>query len=214
MRPPSRTSLFAAARLWDHAAVAAALAQAPELATASDPQGRTALHLACAVKPQSSAQLAEPNGLKTVTALLAAGADLEGVVPMDEDEGDFRATPLWYAVARGENMPLVAFLLRRGANASHSLWAAVWRDDEAMCRALLKTKPALDLQAHGETPIYYAARLQRLKTLGLLIDAGADPCIADPAGHDAVDIARARRLPAALIERLALLKQRKQNSGP
>ena len=115
MRPPSRTSLFAAARLWDHAAVAAALAQAPELATASDPQGRTALHLACAVKPQSSAQLAEPNGLKTVTALLAAGAD---------------------------------------------------------------------------------------------------PCIADPAGHDAVDIARARRLPAALIERLALLKQRKQNSGP
>jgi uncharacterized protein len=31
---------------------------------------------------------------------------------MDEDEGDFRATPLWYAVARGEN------LLRHGADAS------------------------------------------------------------------------------------------------
>ena len=50
---------------------------------------------------------------------------------MDEDEGDFRATPLWYAVARGENLPLATFLVNRGADASYSLWAAVWRDDDA-----------------------------------------------------------------------------------
>ena len=62
---------------------------------------------------------------------------------MDEDEGDFRATPLWYAVARGENLPLVRFLLARGADASTSLWAAVWRDDGEMCRELLKSKPRL-----------------------------------------------------------------------
>jgi hypothetical protein len=41
--------------------------------------------------------------IKTVTALLEAGAGSEVEVPMDEDEGDFRATPLRYAVARGEN---------------------------------------------------------------------------------------------------------------
>lgn len=35
-------------------------------------------------------------------------------VPMDEDEGDFRATPLWYAVGRAENFPLIEFLLQRG----------------------------------------------------------------------------------------------------
>jgi ankyrin repeat protein len=207
MRPPSRTSLFAAAKIWDASQVKASLVAAPQLATAVDPRGRTALHLACAVKPGSSAELAEPNGLRTVEALLDAGAVLEAEVPMAEDEGDFRATPLWYAVARGENLPLVELLLRHGANASHSLWAAVWRDDDAVCRLLLEASPALNLKAHGETPIFYAARLKRLKTLDLLIDAGADPCIADLRGRDTVHIARERRLPKEIIERLESLKR-------
>ena len=110
--------------------------------------------------------LGEPNGLGIVGVLLAAGADLEAEVPMGADEGDFRATPLWYAVARGENLPLVRFLLTRGADASYSLWAAVWRDDDVLCRELLKSRPRLNLRAHGETPIFYAARLGRLKALG------------------------------------------------
>ncbi|RIX82051.1 ankyrin repeat domain-containing protein [Acidovorax cavernicola] len=204
MRQPSKTSLFAAAKRWDAATVASILAQAPELANASDPKGRTALHLACGIAP-GGAQLAESHGLETVAALLAAGCELEREVPMDEDEDDFRATPLWYAVARGENLPLVTFLVARGANASYSLWAAVWRDDEAMCRVLLGAKPELNPRAHGETPIFYAARLQRLKTLQLLIDAGADAAIADPKGRNALDIARARRLPAPLVSRLEAL---------
>jgi ankyrin repeat protein len=207
MRTPSKTSLFAAAKNWDAVYVAAAVAAAPDLLPATDPSGRTALHLACSVKPGSSEKLAEPHGIQTVTCLLELGADLEGEVPMDEDEGDFRATPLWYAVVRGDNAPLVKFLLQRGANASYSLWAVVWRDDEAMCRALLQSKPQLDLRAHGETPIFYAARLQRLKTLQLLMDAGANPAIADIRGRSTVDIARARRLPSAIVERLESLQR-------
>jgi ankyrin repeat protein len=209
MGKPSRTALFSASRMWDWPTVAALLVAAPELVAASDPQGHTALHRACAVKPGSSPQLVEPNGVKTITALLEAGADLEQAVPMDEDEGDFRATPLWYAVARGENLPLVEFLLQRGANASYSLWAAVWRDDDDVCRALLQSKPELNLRAHGETPIFYAARLQRLATLALLIDAGADPSIPDSVGRDSVAIARERKLPEEIIERMVSLQQRK-----
>jgi ankyrin repeat protein len=127
---------------------------------------------------------------------------------MDADEGDFRATPLWYAVARGENLPLVRFLLKRGADASYSLWAAVWRDDAVLCRALLKTKPRLNLRAHGETPIFSAARLKRLQTLHLLIAAGADPTVADSRGRSTLDIARARRLPNNVIDRLNRRMQR------
>lgn len=205
-RPPSKTALFEAAKAWDAAAVKAMLAAAPALITATDPKGRMALHMACAVRPGGK-DLGEPNGIKTVTALLQAGADIEADVPMEEDEEDFRATPVWFAVARGENLPLVRFLLKRGADASSSLWAAVWRDDAVLCRELLKTGPRLNLKAHGETPIFYAARLQRLKTLELLIDAGADPGIADRRGRDAVDIARARRLPKATIARLEELKR-------
>lgn len=205
-RPPSKAALFESAKTWNAAAVKAMLAAAPALVRATDPKGRMALHMACAVRPGGKG-LGEANGIKTVTALLDAGADLEAVVPMDEDEEDFRANPVWYAVARGENLPLVKFLLKRGGEASYSLWAAVWRDDAVLCRELLKTKPRLNLIAHGETPIFYAARLQRLKTLDLLIEVGADPRIADRRGRDAVDIARARRLPKDLIARLEDLKR-------
>lgn len=209
MGKPSRTALISASRIWDWPTVAALLVAAPELAAMNDPQGHTALHRACAVKPGSSPQLVEPNGIRTITTLLEAGADLEQAVPMDEDEGDFRATPLWYAVARGENFPLVEFLLQRGANASYSLWAAVWRDDVRVCRALLRSKPDLNLRAHGETPIFYAARLQRLATLALLIGAGADPSIPDSVGRDTVTIARERKLPEEIIEQLVSLQRRK-----
>ena len=166
-----------------------------------------ALHLACAVKP-SAAGLAERDGTQTAAALLAAGADIEAGVPMDADEGDFRATPVWYAAARGENLALVRVLLARGADASPCLWAAVWRDDAVLLGALLAAKPRLNLIAHGETPLFSAARLKRLKTLDLLIEAGADPSIPDRQGHDAVAIARARRLPKEVVARLEAARAR------
>jgi uncharacterized protein len=188
VKPPTKTALFDAAKRWDAAAVAAILAAAPGLLTATDPRGRLALHLACAVKPGASG-LAERDGTETAAALLG-------------DEGDFRATPVWYAAARGENLVLVRFLLARGADASPCLWAAVWRDDPVMLGALLAAKPRLNLIAHGETPLFSAARLKRLKTLDLLIEAGADPSIPDRQGRDAVAIARARRLSKEVVARL------------
>jgi uncharacterized protein len=204
VRRPSKTAAFDAARTWDAASLRGYLASSPSLVSAVDAKGRSLLHRACAVR-RGVPELNESDGTETVAILLKAGADLEQAAPMDEDEGDFRATPLWYAVARGENPALARFLLAQGADPSTSLWAVVWRDDDAMCRELLKAKPKLNLRAHGETPIFYAARLKRLKTLDVLIEAGADPTIADDRGRDAVDIARARRLPKHVIERLDAL---------
>ncbi|CCE07120.1 hypothetical protein BRAS3843_1970004 [Bradyrhizobium sp. STM 3843] len=201
---PSKSALFEAAKRWDAVSVAALTKAAPEFVRATDPKGRTALHVACAVKPAEG--LGEPDGIKTVTALLKAGADLEAHVPMPEEEGDFRANPVWYAACRGENVPLVRFLLKRGGDPSYSLWAAVWRDSADMLRTLLAAKPRLNLRAHGETPIFYAARLRRLKTLELLIKAGADPSIKDDRGRDALEIAKARRLPEDVTTRLERLR--------
>jgi len=98
MRKPSKTALFNAAKAWDAAAVEALLAVAADLAQATDPKGRTALHLACGVKP-TSRTTGDPHGLKTVATLLDADAVLETAAPTDEDEGDHRSTPLWFAVA-------------------------------------------------------------------------------------------------------------------
>lgn len=201
----TKTALFEAAKRWEAGAVRTIVTLLPALAQATDPKGRTALHVACAVDSKGKA-LGEKDGTRTVAALLAAGAELEAFVPMPEDEGDFRANALWYAASRGRNLSLVRFLLRQGADPSFSLWTAVFSDDAPLMRVLLAAKPRLNLMSHGETPILYAARLQRLKTLPLLIEAGADPSIKDPEGRDALDIARARRLPKALLERLAALK--------
>ena len=41
---------------------------------------------------------------------------------------------LGFAVALGKNLPVVRFLLKRGAEASSSLRAAVWRDDPVLPR--------------------------------------------------------------------------------
>ncbi len=204
----TKTALFDAAKRWEAGAVRVIVGAVPALATARDLKGRQALHMACAVDPKSG-NLGEKNGTKTAAALLAHGAPLEAVVPMDADEGEFRANPLWYAVSRGRNLALVRFLLKQGADASYSLWSVVFRNDAVMCRELLGAKPRLDLVAHGETPIFFAARLKRLNVLPLLIEAGADPTIKDPKGRDAIDIARARRLPKDLIARLEELKARR-----
>jgi ankyrin repeat protein len=207
----TKTALFEAARRWEVTAVRTIATMLPSLVAATDPKGRTALHIACAVDPKGRA-LGEKDGTRTAAALLAAGAELEAFVPMPEDEGEFRANPLWYAASRGRNLPLVRFLLKQGADPSYSLRTAVFSNDAALMRALLAAKPRLNLVAHGETPIFYAARLRRLNVLPLLIEAGADPSIKDPRGRDAVDIARARRLPKDIVERLASLKSRRQ--GP
>jgi hypothetical protein len=100
LRRTSKSALFAAVRAWDAATSAAIVGAVPTLVHATDPKGRMALHVACAVKPGREG-LGEADGIGTVTALLDAGADLEAAVPMDADEGDFCATPLWYAVDRG-----------------------------------------------------------------------------------------------------------------
>lgn len=203
---PSRSVLFEASKRWGAAAVKTLLKAAPALVGATDPKGRQALHVACAVSPGPN--LGEANGIATATVLLAAGADLEAWFPMPEEEGDFRANPVWYAAARGENLPLVKFLVKRGGDPSYSLWAAVFKDNVDLLKTLLAAKPQLNLRAHGETPIFYAARTKRLKTLDLLIKAGANPAIKDARGRDAVDIAKARHLPTSVIARLEKLKAR------
>jgi hypothetical protein len=48
------------------------------------------------------------------------------------------------------------------------------------------------------------------RTLGLLIAVGADPGIKDDRGRDAIDIAKARRLPRDVIAGLERLKARAQ----
>jgi hypothetical protein len=200
---PSKTALFAAASSWDAPLVRALLEAAPHLLAATDPRGRTALHLACSVKPGNTGTR-EPNGIRTVTTLLACGADLHGYVPLDQ--GTFKGTPAWYAVAHGDNLPLVRMLLKRGADVSNCLFAATWNDNAAMLREILNTNPPINDVVEGEPVIVSAIRWRRMKPLEVLIDAGADASVPDANGRDAVFHARRKKLPERLVRRLEALR--------
>ena len=63
----------------------------------TNPKGLNALHMACAVRPGKPG-LHEENGIKTVTALLDAGIDIESVAFRDNDGGEWRANAVWFAV--------------------------------------------------------------------------------------------------------------------
>jgi len=205
MKKPSKTALFAAAKTWNTMAIRELLAVAPGLIAAQDPRGRNALHLACSVKPGTPGTL-EANGIATVKALLAAGSD-----PFDHvavEGGAFRATPVWYAVAHGDNLPLVRMLLKRGANVDNCLFAATWNDNAPMLRELLKSATTIDAPQEGAPVLIAAIRWRKLAALQVLMNAGADVSCRDANGHDALFHARARKLPDAVIARLEALRPR------
>ena len=202
MKPPTKTALFAAAKRWDAAAVAAILAAAPELVKASDPRGRMALHLACAVKP-GAAGLAERDGTADRRRRFSPPA------PTSRRRCRWTPTRATSAPRRCGTRPRAARTSPSCASSSpaapmpaRACGPPCGATTPSFCGALLAAKPRLNLIAHGETPLFYAARLKRLKTLALLIEAGADPSIPDRQGRDAVAIARARRLPKEVVARL------------
>ena len=66
--------------------------------------------------------------MRTADVLLAHGLDIDAEA-FTEDA--WKATPLWFAVARGRNLALAEFLLDRGCNPNYALWAAAFNDDFA-----------------------------------------------------------------------------------
>lgn len=200
MPKPSKTTLFNAAKAWDAPACAAILKQAPDLAAATDPKGRTALHIACGVELGKKG-LGESDGTKTVAALIRGGCDINAIA-FTEDK--WKANAVWYAVGRGRNPALTRYLLKRGVSPDYAMFAAIYSNNPDTLRELLRYKPNTDWSDEG-APILWATTPFRLKALDVLIDAGADPNARDKRGRDAVALAKVRRLPKQFIVRLEAL---------
>ena len=181
--------------------VAEALRAHPDLATAADRSGRTALHLCAAASVTRSRRPASAS-VRTTRALLQAGAALDAVHHIPDQGEPFPATPLWHAVARGKNRALARFLLREGARPDYCLWAVVWNDDVVMARLLHGHGANLDLTFHGETPLLYGTRLRRTRMVKWLLRHGADPNIGDAEGRTPLLVAVRRRYTVAEVEEL------------
>jgi hypothetical protein len=108
--------------------------------------------------------------VKIAGVLLEAGIDVNREAL---SEGTWKATPLWYAVGRGEPLALVTHSLTRGASPEHALWAASYRNDLAAIRLLAEHGARIDAVAEDETPFLFAVTYSHCRTAERLLRPGA-----------------------------------------
>jgi ankyrin repeat protein len=101
---------------------------------------------------------------------------------------------LWHAVCNARLEDVKALAARASFNLSNlegnNLWyEAIWADEEDVVKLLIDSGTDLNgLDKHGRSPIFWAAGLGRLKSLSLLIEAGAIPLLASHGANlDAVN---------------------------
>lgn len=178
----SRTRLLQLVRAFQWSEVEGCLEASPELLQFRDEKGRSWLHLCCGVNPRARG-LRPTSAVRTADVLLDAGL---GVNEAAFREGNWKATPLWYAVARGENLPLARHLLERGSDPNHCLWAAAYNDDVAAIRLLMASGAEIDPVAEDETPFLHAVKTGHFRAAGALLELGADVDFQDGRGMTAL----------------------------
>jgi uncharacterized protein len=176
----SKTAMLALVKGFRASEVDAGLKENPALLAWRDERGRNWLHVCCATKAPKARQ---KDSVETAAVLLQHGLDKDSVAFA---EGTWQATPVWYTVGRGENLALTEFLLDRGANPNHSLWAAGFNDDIGAIRLLVRHGARLDDVAEGATPFLEAVKWSHFEAAAELLKLGADPNYRDVHGMTAL----------------------------
>jgi ankyrin repeat protein len=96
--------------------------------------------------------------------LLGAGLDVNASAFIHDG---FQATPPWYAIARGRNLPLARFLLKHGSTTENCLWAAAFD-------LLVRSGAGVDPVTEDETPFLGAIKWSRFVAAERLLRHGAN----------------------------------------
>jgi ankyrin repeat protein len=150
--------------------IAQGLLESPALLGVRDKRGRNWLHVACGVKIKERG-LPVSHSIKTAEVLLNAGLDINQEA---FQEPDFKATPLWYAIAHGQNLKLAEFLLQRGSVPHYCMWAAAYNNDAAAIRLLVENGAEINPTAEDATPFLFAIQWSRFAAAEELLNLGAD----------------------------------------
>lgn len=179
-KPISKTRLLALIKELDWRAVKAAVEANPELLRYRGDKGQNLLHVCCGLDIDGRGTSAA--SIKTAGVLLDAGLDINREA---FTEGEWKATPLWYAVSRGKNLELAKYLLSRGSSPEHCLWAAAFNDEPAAVRLLVRAGAVVDAPG-PETPFLFAIKWSHFAAAKALLDAGADANFQDRLGKTAL----------------------------
>ena len=165
----SRTVLTQLVRAHDADGVAAALEESPALTTWRDERGRNWLHLCCMAKPSGREGGAE--SVATADVLLGLGFDIDEAA---FTEDDWRATPLWHAVGRGQNLVLAAHLLRSARTRTTASSPPAHNNDLDAIDLLVSHGAEVDERGEGETPFLGAVAWSHFAPAQRLLEHGAD----------------------------------------
>jgi hypothetical protein len=177
----SKTSLNEAVRAFRWPEIGEALAARPDLLVCVDDKGRNWLHHCCR-SPRGERDPAD--SIKTADLLIGLGLGQDAPAFR---EAEWQATPLWFAIAWGRNLPLAAHLLKRGANPNFCLFAATWNNDRAAIRLLLDHGADIEEgAARGDSPLLGAVAWSRFGPAEELLEAGADPDFRNAKGDTAL----------------------------
>jgi hypothetical protein len=162
----------------------------------SEKDGKNALHYLCGLNLSGDPHKMETS-LQMLKLLLDNGMDINSIHKIPEKSGFFPATPLWYAYTRGRNEQLYTYLLSKGADPNHCMFAIAWYDDV----------PAAELfKSYGavvEDAAFLAANAwKRFNVAKWFLDNDADVNVADQDGNTALHLAVKRNYKKEYIELL------------
>jgi hypothetical protein len=164
----SKAALFRSIKALDVEAVAVLLETNPALIRVTDDRRRNPLHFLCSLPADPKTG---PRSLALARRLLDAGLDVNAPAFV---ERAFQATPLWYAISRGRNLPLARFLLTRGSSPENCLWAAAFAENLEAIDLLVRSGASLDPVTEDETPFLGVIKWSRFVGAERLLRHGAD----------------------------------------